>query len=196
MKPQAEPSGSLGTGTIDVERLFREHAAFVAAFLHRMGAAREEIDDLVQDVFMTAHRKGGFRTPGAAAPRTWLTAIALRVAANARRSQTRRREDYDLERLGTVPEPAGSPAQAAELREALFRVQRALDTLDLEHRSVLVLFELDGMDCQDIAVALEIPIGTVYSRLHVARKRFAAAHAALVEGEARVVGRHAVGGAP
>jgi RNA polymerase sigma-70 factor (ECF subfamily) len=56
--------------------------------------------------------------------------------------------------------------------EAMVSVQRALDTLDLEHRAVFVLFELAGESCEEIAAALRISLGTVHSRLHAARIKF------------------------
>src|ERR1043166_4212655 len=63
--------------------LFRAHAAFVASFLFRLGLEPNEIDDAVQEVFLIAHRQGGYQ-PGPAQPRTWLAAIAIRVAMKAK----------------------------------------------------------------------------------------------------------------
>jgi RNA polymerase sigma-70 factor (ECF subfamily) len=54
-------------------------------------------------------------------------------------------------------------------------VQRAIDQIDLERRMVFVLFELEQESCEDIARGLEIPLGTVHSRLHTARSEFSAA---------------------
>ena len=56
--------------------------------------------------------------------------------------------------------------------QTLTRVAKVLATFDVEHRSVWVLFELEGESCADIARALGIPVGTVYSRLHHARRAF------------------------
>lgn len=162
---------------MDVEALFRAHAGFVAGFLARLGVPRADVDDRVQEVFLVAHRKGGY-TPGQGQPRTWLGAIAVRVASTARRSVARRREDGS-DALIARSAPDASPAEVAEQRRALERVQRALDALDLEHRSVFVLYELDGQSCEAIAASFDIPVGTVYSRLHHARKRFKQLHAGL-----------------
>ena len=65
--------------------------------------------------------------------------------------------------------------------EALARVQQALDTLTPEKRAVFVLYELEGQSCDAVAKALGIPVGTVYSRLHSARREFTKAHAKLEE---------------
>jgi RNA polymerase sigma-70 factor, ECF subfamily len=164
---------------MDVEALFRAYAPFVASFLVRLGVVAADVDDRVQEVFLIAHRKGGF-VPGAGQPRTWLAAIAVRVASTSRRTQRRRREETDS---GQVLEHSvargGDPGEALELRRALERVQRALDTLDVEHRAAFVLYELEGESCEAIAASFGVPIGTVYSRLHHARKRFSGAYAEL-----------------
>src|SRR6185312_14253874 len=69
--------------------LFKEHAAFVARFLYRLGAADAAIEDLVQEVFLVVHRAGGYR-PGAAAPTTYLAGVAAGVLANHRRKERTR----------------------------------------------------------------------------------------------------------
>ena len=162
----------------NVELLFRDHARFVASFLVRLGVAPPDVDDGVQEVFTVAYRKGGF-TPERATARTWLGAIAVRVASNRRRSARLRREQLEAEPAGHVPDEAPSAQHVIEMREALRRVDGALASLDLAHRAVFVLFELEGEDCAAIAQALDLPIGTVYSRLHTARKRFISAHEVL-----------------
>jgi RNA polymerase sigma-70 factor (ECF subfamily) len=167
-------------GCIDVQTLFRAHALFVASFLRRLGMPGSEVDDLVQEVFLIAHRKGGY-TPGNGRPRSWLGAIALRVASTSRRTRGRRREeptDEALARTAATDDVGG----AFETRRALQHVQQALASLDLEHRAAFVLYEIEGETCESIAASLGIPIGTVYSRLHHARRRVLEAHAALESG--------------
>jgi RNA polymerase sigma-70 factor (ECF subfamily) len=156
----------------DTGALFRAHAPFVAGFLAKMGVPEAERDDLVQDVFMTAHRRGGW-TPGAAKATTWLAEIAIRLVANRRRKVQRRTDA--LERLPSRA-AAPEPAEVLEQRRAVERVDRALETLDVKKRGVFVLFELEGESCEDIAAALGVPVGTVYSRLHAARRDFLAAY--------------------
>ncbi len=183
----ASPDGSAHTvessgqrERINAATLFREHARFVASFLLRLGAARADIEDLVQDVFLVAHRRGGFE-PGRARPTTWLAEIALRVNSAHRRRGRRRQEDPDTVIVAGATSQSAGPSAQAETREALERVQRALDELDEGKRAVFVLYELAGESCDAIAAGLGIPVGTVYSRLHKARKLFKAAHAKLVE---------------
>lgn len=162
------------------EALFLEHAEFVAQFLHRLGVQSADVDDVVQEVFIVAHRKGGYE-PGPAKPRTWLAAIATRLAAASRRGRARRREDYDEVALDVAQAEGRGPAEAAEIAQSMTRVQQALDTLDPAHRAAFVLYEIEGTPCDEIATALGVPIGTVYSRLHHARSRFAEAHAKLAD---------------
>jgi RNA polymerase sigma-70 factor (ECF subfamily) len=63
-----------------------------------------------------------------------------------------------------------------------------LDALDLDKRAVFVMFEIEGMGCEEIASVLGIPVGTVYSRLHVARRDFEKALARHRAREARMPG--------
>ena len=178
---------------MDVEALFRAHAGFVAAFLGRLGVPQADVDDRVQEVFLVAHRKGGY-TPGQGHPRTWLGAIAVRVASTARRSVARRREDGSDALLARIA-PQASPAEVVEQRRALDRVPHALDSLDREHRSVFVLYEIDGQPCEAIAESFGIPVGTVYSRLHNARRRFKQLYAELSPDDDRaLLGTHAAEG--
>lgn len=162
---------------LDSGALFRAHAPFVARFLARLGIEPHELDDAVQEVFLTAHRRGGF-DEGEAQPTTWLAAIALRVASGMRRTRRRRA------RASILPgsEACGAtPFEALAAAESLDRVQRALEALSLEHRAVFVLFEIEDTSCESIATGLGIPVGTVYSRLHAARRAFQKAYARLDE---------------
>ncbi|HZH04891.1 MAG TPA: sigma factor-like helix-turn-helix DNA-binding protein, partial [Myxococcaceae bacterium] len=120
---------------------------------------------------------------GSARPNTWLAEIAFRVVSGRRRSARRKREDSDALALDHAVADAPGADARADSRQRLARVQRALETLDLTHRNVFVLFEIYGEPCDQIAAGLGIPVGTVYSRLHKARRQFSQAHAALTQGE-------------
>lgn len=174
------------TGThLDAEALYRAHADFVARFLLRLGAAGQDVPDLLQEVFLVAHRRGGFIL-GTAKPTTWLAEIAFRVASDRRKKTKRKLEDADNDSIALAPAQGATPGDTAEARQALARVQRALDGLTPEKRVVFALFELEGESCDAIAKVLGIPVGTVYSRLHAARREFARVHAQL-QGEPPVV---------
>lgn len=165
---------------LDAEALYRAHANFVARFLMRLGVRGDDVPDLVQDVFLVAHRRGGF-TPDRAKPTTWLAEIAFRVASDRRKKSGRRPEDSDTSAVSMAPSSSAPLGARAEARQSLARVQQALETLPLEKRAVFVLYELEGQPCDAIATALDIPVGTVYSRLHSARREFSKAHGALMQ---------------
>jgi len=173
------PSHFAVTGQhLDAEALYRAHADFVARFLLRLGAQGQDVPDLLQEVFLVAHRRGGF-VMGTAKPTTWLAEIAFRVASDRRKKTKRKLEDADTDSIALAAGAGATPGDTAEARQALGRVQQALDALTAEKRVVFVLFELEGESCDAIARALGIPVGTVYSRLHAARREFARVHAQL-----------------
>ncbi len=158
-------------GTIDAATLYRAHAPFVAGFVARLGLGHADVADVVQEVFLVAHRRGGY-VPGPAKPTTWLAEIALRTVSTRRRTQRRKPEHSDPLALDALVAHTVSPSDAAEHQEDLVRVQHALDAVPLERRAVFVLFEIDGIACADIATGLGVPISTIYSRLHIARQEF------------------------
>ena len=160
--------------TLGADLLFREHAAFVASFLRRLGALPDEIDDLVQEGSGRASPRGF--TPGAAQPRTWLAEIGRRLVCSMRRTSKRRQTTTAPELVASVPATTASPFDTAAAVEALRRVQQAILALDLDHRTVFILYELEGDSCDSIAAAMEIPVGTVHSRLHAARRGFRIAY--------------------
>jgi RNA polymerase sigma-70 factor (ECF subfamily) len=152
--------------------LFKLYASFVASFLYRQGARGPDLDDLVQDVFLTAHRRGGYR-PGPASPTTFLAHIALEANLKRRRGDGRWRTSHSDEATGAMAGRAPTdPAQALATKDAARRLQAMLDSMDPPHRAVFILFELEGESCESIAAGLRLPIGTVYSRLHGARRAF------------------------
>ena len=147
--------------------MFDEHSAFVFRLLRRLGVCERDLEDATQDVFLVAHRRMA-QYDGRCAPRSWLFGIARRVAvAHRRRGHVRREEPRDDIDLGLVP--------AAQLEDMLHAESRAilanaLDQLDETKRAIFVLYELEGMTMQDIASAVDCPVQTAYSRLHVARQ--------------------------
>lgn len=161
--PEAEP--------VAAGELFRRHAAFVARFLVRYGISVGDVDDVLQEVFLVAHRHGGYR-PGPAKPTTWLATIAVRLAATFR--QKARTRSFQ-QAAGPVVEAAVSQAPTPEVTVAIdaemARLHDALQTLAPEHRLAFILYELEGEPCSSIAAATGVPIGTVHSRLHFARQR-------------------------
>jgi RNA polymerase sigma-70 factor, ECF subfamily len=163
---------------VTAAQLFRAHAKWVASFTLKLGAARQAVDDLVQEVFLVAHRRGGYR-PGAAKATTWLAEITVRVVSTHRRGERRQRVIPDEGALQGAVAVGPTPDRTAEGRAMLALVERALDELDIGKRAVFVLYELMDESCEDIARGMSIPVGTVHSRLHAARRELQAAFARL-----------------
>jgi RNA polymerase sigma-70 factor, ECF subfamily len=152
--------------TPTLEELYQAHFRFVWRVLRRLGVPAQDVQDAVQDVFLVVHRKlPEFR--GEAKPSTWLFGICLRVASDRRRVAHLRREVPTDAELGVLE--AGSEV---EQRDAVRVLERILDEMPYEQRVVFALFELEEMRCERIAELLSIPVGTVYSRLRLAREIF------------------------
>ena len=152
--------------------LFKQYAPFVASFLLRMGISRTDLDDVMQEVFLVTHRLGGY-TPGPAKPTTYLASIASRAAVTHRRKQRVRsfvRPNEEL--VGNAGSGGQTPEGALEEQGRIALLNAALDRLDDDKRTVLVLAELQGETVVAIAAGLGIPVDTAYSRLRAARKLF------------------------
>ena len=169
-----------------VEDVYLIHADFVWRALQRFGVRTPDLDDVLQEVFVVVHKKlPSFR--GDAQMTTWLYGICLRVASvYRRRSHVRREKDLEeLEERHSV-ETENPEDHLAEHQRRLV-LERLLDELDVEKRALIVMFEIDELPCEEIANILGVPVGTVYSRLHAARKAFAAA---VTRFRSRSKGRH------
>jgi len=103
--------------------------------------------------------------------RSFLLQTALRVAAEFRRSRQRRREKDD-EDLAALADTTDSPEELSDRRRNRAILDRALEVLPIDQRTVFVLFEIEQLTMAEIARVLEIPPGTVASRLRSAREFF------------------------
>jgi RNA polymerase sigma-70 factor (ECF subfamily) len=154
--------------------LYREHHAFVWRSLKRLGAREADVDDLVQEVFLVAHRRLA-EFEGRSKLSTWLFGIAYRVLRDHRRSREageRREAAVMPPRPPTEPDRKLSHHEAAEVLDAL------LARLDPDKRDVFVMAEIADMSVAEIARVLELNVNTAYTRLNAARTRFEEALAA------------------
>lgn len=136
----------------------------------RVVGCRDEALDVVQEAFVQAFVKlESFRHSSAFY--TWLYRIAFNVAAShCRRRKATVSVEHAREVTGDEPvDQEMGPHERIELDERCEQIQGAINTLSEEHRTVLVLREIDGCCYETIAEILELPIGTVRSRLHRAR---------------------------
>lgn len=156
-----------------VDRMYREHARMVLAWVIRLGGPSLEAEDVAQDVFAVAVRRlPSFR--GDCAVSTWLFGITRNVVSNARR-RARLRQFFRLDDVPEPPDRRALPDERVELLRRRRLVQQALDTLPAHHREVLVLADFEWRTAPEVSEMLGVAVGTVYSRLHHGRKRFAQA---------------------
>lgn len=167
----------------DFRALYAEHAGFVWANLRRLGVPVGDVEDAVQEVFVTVYRRADSLRPDASI-RGWLFTILRRVAFRKRRTLARRGRLHEA--LTREPRGMGEPQRQLEGREAVGLVEDFLADLDPHKREVFVLAELEQMTAREIALALGVKANTVSSRLRAARQAFDR-HFARVRAEGRRV---------
>jgi RNA polymerase sigma-70 factor (ECF subfamily) len=154
-------------------RLVTLHERMVYNLAARLLGDPEEAKDLSQEVFLQVY-KTIQRFEGRSSLKTWIYRIVVNQCHNRQRWWRRRRKDQarPLEDLtageeAQISSTKGEPGPFEDLarREQARRVQAALDVIAFDHRAVLLLREVEGLSCEEIAAALSLPIGTVKSRL-------------------------------
>lgn len=156
--------------SLRLEEIYESCFDFVWRSARRMGVAEAAVDDVVQEVFLVAHRRlADFE--GRSSVKTWLFSILLRVVSDYRRTLRRKGGLAPLPE-GLCADEAECPAGRAEHREAVRVLHALLATLDDDKRAVFVLAELEQLTAPEIADALGVNLNTVYSRLRAARRDF------------------------
>jgi RNA polymerase sigma-70 factor (ECF subfamily) len=151
-------AGDQSAFTLLVER----HERRVYNLAYRMLGRAEEARDASQEAFISCFRHlGAFR--GDAAFTTWIH----RITVNACYDMLRKKVPEPVEDI-ELPGPISSPDHADQAATAV-DVQRALVKIHPDYRAVLILFDVQGIPYEEIAAALQIPLGTVKSRLHRGR---------------------------
>ncbi len=151
--------------------MFDQHYDVVWRSLRRFGVASDEVDDAAQEVFIVAARRLDDIEIGK--ERSFLFSTAMRVASDARRARARRRTTADgSEALAEVKDPCPTADVLSDRLRARELLDQVLDTMSEDQRSVFVLFELEGMTMAAIAEDLDLPSGTVASRLRRAREHY------------------------
>jgi len=160
------------------EILIQRHQKPIFNLLYRWLGDREEASDAAQEVFLAAYRAiREFR--GDALFSTWLYRIAVNQAMNrrkrlaldqARRAEQRRVDSDELpDPLAALPHPGPDPAQEAEQKETVARIQQGLNSLKEEDALIILLHDFQELPYEEIGRIMKLPLGTVKSRLHRAR---------------------------
>jgi RNA polymerase sigma-70 factor (ECF subfamily) len=158
------------------DELYHRFRRQVAGNLYRVLGDRDDLEDLVQEVFVIAFR-GLERFRGDARLSTWLYRICVNVALGRIRTRKRRPPPIgvaDLDAAAADPsvDRPETPERSLERREDQERVYRALELLAPKKRIVLYLHEIEGLDLKEIAYLVDSNPVTVRTRLFYARREF------------------------
>lgn len=168
-----------------------QHRTFAVAFgiLHR----EEDALDVVQESFVKAYRHlDGFQ--GNASFYTWLYRIVTNMAIDSLRRRRKAAETAYDDRRGQAEELPGdeadllpsrlgvNPQREMARQELIEQVNRALETLSPNHRTILLLREQEGLSYEEMAQVMKCSKGTIMSRLHHARKNLQRALEAYLDG--------------
>ncbi|MBN1418510.1 MAG: sigma-70 family RNA polymerase sigma factor [Planctomycetes bacterium] len=158
-------------------RLVRRHADRVYRLAHYLTSSRDDAADVAQEAFLRAYRAIG-RFEGRSGFATWVLRITTNCALSLRaRRRTKKRgmavvslsgSEEDAEPI-QVADPRADPEAAFRREELGAAVKAAVESLDEEFRSAIVLREIDGRSYEEIAEILGVPLGTVKSKIHRAR---------------------------
>jgi RNA polymerase sigma-70 factor (ECF subfamily) len=161
---RVDPAGPFLPGRVRLERLFKDHHQSVWRTLRRRGLAPEVAADVTQQAFLITAERLNDITPGS--ERAFLMATALRLAISSSRRDRRLELADDMD---VHPARGRDPTDAGSTVDLLDTILARIDPTLVE---VFVLFELEEMSGDEIAILLELPVGTVRSRLRLARESF------------------------
>ena len=159
--------GSVAAGAPSWEQVARDHGRFIYTVAYRLAGNQSDAQDLVQEVLVRVQRGLATYRPGSM--EAWLSRITTNAFLDEVRRRRRRPADPlpdEIDRL-----PVGDPAPDEALaRESLpDYIQAALLRLPVDYRIAVVLCDVVGMAYHEIAEAVDVPMGTVRSRIHRGR---------------------------
>jgi RNA polymerase sigma-70 factor, ECF subfamily len=169
----AELLARLANGDVSaLGALYHRHRRAVVSFAARASGNVADADDVAHATFLTVAKIAG-TYDGRISCRPWLFGIAARELSHRRRGASRL--GRFLAKLGRLTAgESHDPRDALAARSDGARIERAVAELSDAKRVVLVMFEVEEMSGEEIALALSIPIGTVWTRLHSARRELRA----------------------
>lgn len=169
---QATVASARSSVPTSFQEAYRDYAQTAARWARQLGGSDMDVEDVVQEVFLVVSRRlASFR--GEARFSSWLFEITRKIVANHRRRQRWRFwRSGNEQSLACAPSSLPDPAAELERRQAVAFFYRALDQLPEKYRTVLVLYEIEGLSTQSIADLCELNLSTVKVQLARARERF------------------------
>ena len=171
-KPEVSDAAALhalSQGQIDaLGIIYDRYQSHVSSFVCRATHDASDVEDIVHATFMTAARAAG-NFDGRTSCRPWLVGIAARLIHRRKRGLLRLARAL-RELTVHQGDRFTDPHRELTARDDIKRLSKALEMLTEPKRVVLLLAESSGLSCDDIAEALQIPVGTVWTRLHHARR--------------------------
>lgn len=166
-------AGSEGDALFERELL--PHIDALTTFAYHLTYSEEDAKDLVQETFLKAYRAIQSYVEGTNA-KAWLFKILKNAYINQYRKKSRRPAQVDFEEfIGYQDKDESNIAEYQDLRSEIFEsllgdeVTVAINSLPIDFRTVILLCDVEGFTYEEIAKIIDIPIGTVRSRLHRAR---------------------------
>ena len=156
------------------ERIINEYGKDIYSFCVYLSGSRHEADDLYQQVFLIAMEKNDIDESNN--PKSYLLSIAANTWNNRKRKILWRREKaeivhYEKDSLEQVAGESNTPEDEFIKREELIRVRKLVNELPDKMKVVILLYYMEEMSIEEISNTLNIPIGTVKSRLHQSKKK-------------------------
>ena len=168
-----EDAAPPAAAALTLRDVYRAEFRYVYQTVRRLGVRAADLEDVVHDVFLTVSHRWSTYDP-ARPLRPWLFGVSFRVVSAHRRRHAHQREVLGEEDAMRADDSLDPEKQASGQQQRRL-LERCLDTLDDERRAVFVLHEIDEVPVPEVALVLEIPLGTAYTRLRLAREDFAAA---------------------
>jgi len=168
-------------GEASIAAWFRAHVERVWRIVARLGVPPHSVEDIVQETFITANRRRA--DIGQGQERRFLVATAVRLCSNYRKKAHVRREVAHEQNFDGDASPLLDAEQLLIAKQTHELLERLLAELPEAQRAVFVLYELEELSVPEIASLLELPLGTVSSRIWRARARFSELTAPLQRGE-------------
>jgi RNA polymerase sigma factor (sigma-70 family) len=150
------------------EEFFREHEKPVLRTAYLITGSKQQAEDIMQSVFLSAWKFRSSYDPAKGKPSTWLHRIVVNQCSNAMKKPGLK--PSSLDDCEQVEDMEPKPEEALLARDERRRLTEAISAMPEKYRAILVLHYFNDLTCRDIAVLLKLPVGTVQWRLNQALK--------------------------